>query len=107
MEARQQRLEEEEAQKQIQDRIFAAENAATRQEAIDRAKELQYFGSDIVKNFHSRVMLLQVLQVKNPSFKIYKVIRNGIYKFKRKQPMLKNQLALNTLKWKKKLLLKP
>ena len=63
LEARQMRLEEEEAQRQALDRIFAAENEARCQEAVDRAKRLQYFGSDIVKNFHSRVMLLEVLQV--------------------------------------------
>lgn len=62
LQARQKRIEEEETQKQALDRIFASENEARRKEVVDKAKKLQYFGSDIVKNFHTRVMLLEVLQ---------------------------------------------
>ena len=64
LEARQARHAEEEAQRQELDKIFREENEAQRSASIDRAKKLQYYGSDTVKNFHSRVVLLEVLQVR-------------------------------------------
>lgn len=54
-------LAEEEKRKELDD-VFAAESRKRDQEVIDKTKRLQYFGSDLVKNFHSRIMLLEVLQ---------------------------------------------
>lgn len=54
-------LAEEEKRKEL-DEVFAQESRMRDQEVIDKTKRLQYFGSDLVKNFHSRIMLLEVLQ---------------------------------------------
>jgi hypothetical protein len=56
------RLQEEEAKRKEMDEIFTKESKIRDQQVIDKTKKLQYFGSDLVKNFHSRIMLLQVLQ---------------------------------------------
>ncbi|KAL2918995.1 hypothetical protein HK105_201265 [Polyrhizophydium stewartii] len=61
--ARAERLEEEEAARVEQDKLFRADEISRREAAIQRAKKLQYTETDMVKAFHSRVMLLQVLEV--------------------------------------------
>ena len=43
--------------------MFRDEEIQKREAAIQRAKKMQYFETDMVKAFHSRVMLLQVLEV--------------------------------------------
>ena len=61
--AHEKRLEEEEAARIKLDQEFTAQEETKRQEAIKRAKKLQYFETDLVKEFHSRTLLMHVLQV--------------------------------------------
>ena len=63
LERRAQRLEDEESARLEMDEIFAQESKKRDEEIINKTKKLQYFGSDLVKNFHSRIMLFDVLKV--------------------------------------------
>ncbi|KAJ1345331.1 hypothetical protein BSLG_000844 [Batrachochytrium salamandrivorans] len=62
MAAREARLQGEEMARLEQDQLFSTEDATRREAAIQRAKKMQYFETDMVKAFHNRVMLLQVLE---------------------------------------------
>ena len=62
LERRAQKLLQEEEQRRELDEIFAKETKIRDQQIIDKTKQLQYVGSDLVKNFHSRLVLLEVLQ---------------------------------------------
>lgn len=62
LEARQERLEAEELELQRIDREEAKFQQAKRTEAIDKAKTLQYYQTDRVKNFHRAMVLSEVLR---------------------------------------------
>ncbi|KAG5463077.1 MAG: hypothetical protein BJ554DRAFT_1881 [Olpidium bornovanus] len=62
LQARQRRLEAEEAERARQDLEWAVEEAERRREAVARARQLQFFERDSVREFHSRVLLNQVLR---------------------------------------------
>jgi len=60
--ARAERLEQEEQQQQKIDAEEAKFQQAKRREAIDKAKTLQYYETDRVKNFHRAMLLSEVLK---------------------------------------------
>lgn len=62
LEARKERLEAEELELQRIDREEAKFQQAKRKEAIDKAKTLQYYQTDRVKNFHRAMVLSEVLR---------------------------------------------
>jgi len=62
LEARKERLEAEELELQRIDREEAKFQQAKRREAIDKAKTLQYYQTDRVKNFHRAMVLSEVLR---------------------------------------------
>ncbi|TPX71386.1 hypothetical protein SpCBS45565_g01173 [Spizellomyces sp. 'palustris'] len=62
LQARSDRLATEEAERVRVDQEYAAEEAERRKAAIDRAKQLQYYQTDMVKNFHSKVVLFEALK---------------------------------------------
>lgn len=64
IEARQTRLAEEDAERQTQSEIYAAEEGQRIQESLDRAKRLQYVEKDEVRVLHSKIILFQVLKVR-------------------------------------------
>eukprot|EP00842_Homolaphlyctis_polyrhiza_P005814 jgi/Hompol1/6233/HPOL_004914-RA len=70
MAARIERSEAEEAARAEQDRLFKIEEATRRECAIQRAKKMQYCETDLVKAFHSRVMLFQVLEERDSQIKL-------------------------------------
>jgi len=62
LKAREERAEAEELELQRIDREEAKFQQAKRREAIDRAKTLQYYQTDRVKNFHRAMVLSEVLK---------------------------------------------
>jgi len=62
LEARKERLEAEELELQRIDREEAKFQQAKRKQAIDKAKTLQYYQTDRVKNFHRAMVLSEVLK---------------------------------------------
>ncbi|KAJ3114175.1 Clusterin-associated protein 1 [Phlyctochytrium bullatum] len=64
LEARNERMAAEEAERINSDIQYALEESKRRKDSIDRAKRLQYNNQDAVRAFHSRVLLYQVLKVR-------------------------------------------
>merc|ERR1712110_819376 len=62
LKAKEERAEAEELELQRIDREEAKFQQAKRREAIDRAKTLQYYQTDRVKNFHRAMVLSEVLK---------------------------------------------
>jgi len=62
LQARAERLENEELEQQKIDKEEAKFQQAKRKEAIDQAKTLQYYETDRVKNFHKAMLLSEVLK---------------------------------------------
>ncbi|KAI9205321.1 uncharacterized protein BJ171DRAFT_598438 [Polychytrium aggregatum] len=69
---RQEKYEAEEAERQILDKQYKQDEAERRREAINRAKKLQYYETDLVKAFHSKVLLHQVLQERDKQLALKK-----------------------------------
>jgi len=75
------RLQNEEAQLQAIDKEEAEYQRAKRREAIDKAKTLQYFQTDRVKEFHGAMLLSEVLKERDEQLVMRKKI-NKIQKDK-------------------------
>ncbi|KAJ3195880.1 hypothetical protein HK101_010790 [Irineochytrium annulatum] len=75
LEAKGDRLAAEEAERMVQDRLHAEEEAERRRLAIERAKQLQYNNEDSVRAFHSRVLLFQVLKERDLQVQTKKAAR--------------------------------
>jgi hypothetical protein len=90
-------LEEEEKRKEL-DLVFKKESELRDQEVIDKTKKLQYFGSDLVKNFHSRIMLLEVLQERDMQVKRKKELGSLDGKLESYYSKIATEKLLNGLK---------
>ncbi|KAK5672911.1 hypothetical protein QVD99_000395 [Batrachochytrium dendrobatidis] len=75
--ARETRLQNEELARVKQDQMFRDEEIQKREAAIQRAKKMQYFETDMVKAFHSRVMLLQVLEERDMQIQLKNSRKNA------------------------------
>ncbi|KAI9009469.1 hypothetical protein BC832DRAFT_538588 [Gaertneriomyces semiglobifer] len=62
LQARAARQAQEEAERVRMDLEYAREEEVRRQEAIERAQRLQYYQTDAVKGFHSKIMLFEALR---------------------------------------------
>ncbi len=60
---REKRLEKEEQARLLLDIEFKREEELKRQNAVTRAKQLQYMETDMVKELHSKLNMMNVLQV--------------------------------------------
>jgi len=74
LEARKLRLEAEEVELQKIDRQEAQFQQAKRREAIDKAKTLQYYETDRVKEFHGAMLLSEVLKERDQQVEMRKKI---------------------------------
>ncbi|KAI8910565.1 hypothetical protein DFJ77DRAFT_470223 [Powellomyces hirtus] len=74
LQARMDRLEAEEAERVRIDKEYAFEEAQRRIECIARAKQLQYAETDMVKNFHSKVILFETLQERDMQLELKKQV---------------------------------
>ncbi|KAJ3008427.1 hypothetical protein HKX48_008544 [Thoreauomyces humboldtii] len=72
LQARVDRLEAEEAERVRVDRSWAAEESVRRTDAIARAKRLQYSETDMVKSFHSKVVLFETLKERDMQIELKK-----------------------------------
>ena len=74
LEARKLRLEAEEVELQKIDKEEAKFQQAKRREAIDKAKTLQYYETDRVKEFHGAMLLSEVLKERDQQVEMRKKI---------------------------------
>lgn len=73
LEARKLREQKEEEEKQAIDLEEAKYQAQKRKEAIEKAKTQQYYQTDRVKNFHSALMLTEVLKEREAQIELKKL----------------------------------
>ncbi|KAI9094725.1 hypothetical protein DFS34DRAFT_651963 [Phlyctochytrium arcticum] len=96
LQAREERLAKEEEERVRQDVAYAEEEAARRQGAIDRAKQILYCQTDMVKNFHSKVMLYEALKERDMQLGVKlerKAIEKNLDSQLQKEIQKQNQIA--------------
>ncbi|KAJ3180917.1 hypothetical protein HDU87_001563 [Geranomyces variabilis] len=72
LQARTDRIDADEQDRLAVDRAYAAKERARRQECIERAKRLQYAETDLVKQFHSKVVLFETLRERDMQLEMKK-----------------------------------
>jgi hypothetical protein len=60
---RKERLEKEEHARVLLDMEFKREEELKRQDAVNRAKQLQYMETDMVKDLHTKLNMMNTLEV--------------------------------------------
>ncbi|KAJ3227894.1 hypothetical protein HK099_008304 [Clydaea vesicula] len=85
----------EEKEKELLDAEYRKEEAERRAKAVERAKMLQYFGNDDVKNFHSKVLLYRVLEERDMQIALKKE-KSNVRKMHNKK--LEEEIEINRRK---------
>ncbi|ORY37688.1 hypothetical protein BCR33DRAFT_721404 [Rhizoclosmatium globosum] len=99
LEARNERLNEEELQRQEIDRRNAQEEADRRQKVLDKAKMMQYHNQDSVRAFHSKIQLYQTLKERDLQLKMKAANRpQNIKEQKRKEFLECQDIAQQQIK---------